>query len=187
MKLLEIASSLSLYTDNPGGDWLKNARADCHEAGTTIYGSPKRLGPVTATFRRNALLPVAVISHFRGARGEHASTREDSLAWLKSKMGETQKLPVENGKQYAPFITVDCDGEAWISEGNHRIKAAKELKWKYIPVEVRYFTGGEGISGDLSPEMVKKYDSAARVEGYDAEKFTAFPAKPEEKTDEQQS
>jgi hypothetical protein len=97
-------------------------------------------------------------------------------------MEKTNRLPEIDGKQYAPFITVDYEGEAWISEGNHRIKAAAALGWKYLPVEVRYFTGGEEQSGALEPSKVKKYDSQAVSEGFEFDdKFRGKLDKKEEK------
>jgi hypothetical protein len=75
-------------------------------------------------------------------------------------MEETGKLPLSDpddpaSGEYAPFITVGYDGVPWVSEGNHRIMAAKALGWKTLPVELRYFDGGERTEGLLSPEKVR--------------------------------
>jgi hypothetical protein len=81
-------------------------------------------------------------------------------------MGTNNHLPVENGRQYNPFITVDMNGNAWVSEGNHRIKAARKLNWHYLPVEIRYYAGGEKAFGVLAPSQAKQYDSRALAEGF---------------------
>lgn len=49
------------------------------------------------------------------------------------------------------------DGSAWASEGNHRIMAAAQLGWEFMPVEVRYFDGGELVDGLLNPSAVIAY------------------------------
>jgi hypothetical protein len=70
-------------------------------------------------------------------------------------MRDTGKLPLgEGGKEYTPYIEVAYDGSAWISEGNHRIMAAAALGWKEMPIEIRYFDGGQRNAGPLSPERL---------------------------------
>jgi hypothetical protein len=82
-------------------------------------------------------------------------------------MKKSNKLPIENGKQYAPFVVVDQEGDAWVNEGNHRIMAAAHLGWKCLPVELKYFTGGEDRRGCLiPPEKVSAFDSHFLREGY---------------------
>ena len=77
-------------------------------------------------------------------------------------------LPVlpDTGKQYCPFIMVDRDGEPWVNEGNHRIMAAVKLGWKCLPVEVRYFTGGEDLATAFAPKKLLQLDSAIQTRGY---------------------
>jgi len=49
------------------------------------------------------------------------------------------------------------DGSAWVNEGNHRIMAAAELGWETLPVEIRYFDGGERAkSGAMYPGKLAK-------------------------------
>jgi hypothetical protein len=58
---------------------------------------------------------------------------------------------------YSPvFINVQYDGEAMINEGNRRTLIAKTLGWKYVPVEIRYFAGGEVIRGTWHPDSIAK-------------------------------
>ena len=85
-------------------------------------------------------------------------------------MGKNDRCPpfeIGVSDQYFPFITVDYQGTPWVNEGNHRIMTAKELKWKFMPVELKYFSGGErNKDGLLSPDIVKKYDAEAIEKGY---------------------
>ena len=54
-----------------------------------------------------------------------------------------------------PFINVAYNGEAWVNEGNHRIMAAAALGWDTLPVELRYFDGGERIEhGAMYPAKI---------------------------------
>jgi hypothetical protein len=165
MRLVEFAG-LSFSMDNPGGGWLAAEQEDCARAGKNQHGAPKRFGATTGYFSRKVLLPVSLISRLNGRMGEQYNTREDDLAWLVDYMGKNNHLPVENGKQYAPFITVDMNGTPWVSEGNHRIKAAKQLGWKYLPVELKYFSGGEEKDGMLNPVAARGYDTSAISAGF---------------------
>ena len=148
-----------LAVDNPGGDWLARKIKSAKEKGRNEYGAP-HFGDATASFRKNVNLPVDLLATFKGRRGEQGQVREKDLAWLKKQMEETGKLPLLDkddpaSEEYAPFITVGYDGIPWVSEGNHRIMAAKALGWKTLPVELRYFDGGERTEGLLSPEKVR--------------------------------
>jgi hypothetical protein len=50
---------------------------------------------------------------------------------------------------------VAYNGEAWVNEGNHRIMAAAKLGWSELPVEIKYFDGGEWIEdGPLYPPKI---------------------------------
>ena len=147
-----------LSLDNPGGDWLARKIKYAEEKGRDEYGAP-HLGAVTASFRKKVNLPVDLLATFKGRRGEQGQVREKDLAWLKKHMEETGKLPLSDpddpaSGEYAPFITVGYDGVPWVSEGNHRIMAAKALGWKTLPVELRYFDGGERTEGLLFPKRV---------------------------------
>jgi hypothetical protein len=168
MKLRELFedTALQFRTDNPGGKWLSGHIESVKSSGKNRYGGPARLGPVTGYFSRTVLLPVELVSKLPGINGEHNFTREDSFEYLKQVMSETGKFPFSKDRQYFPFITIDQDGKPWISEGNHRIKVAKALDWKYIPVEVRYFTGGEEADGLLTPEKIKNFDTKGHSLGY---------------------
>jgi hypothetical protein len=89
-------------------------------------------------------------------RGEQRNVREKDLEAIMKIMKDTGKLPLKrNGEEYAPFVMVAYNGEAWVNEGNHRIMAAAALGWDELPVELKYFDGGERVeSGPLYPDKI---------------------------------
>lgn len=163
---------LKFYIDNPGGEWLKNKREDV-KGKTNQFGNPSRFGTVTGYWNRHALLPVDLVAMVPGLNNEQSRVRKDDFNGLHKLMGDTKKLPLDNGKQYVPFIMIDLDGKPWVNEGNHRIMVAKKLGWTYMPIDLRYFTGGEGEPGKFTPALVKKYDLAAHEAGFSVDDFTA--------------
>jgi hypothetical protein len=178
MKLLDLheeaSQALKLYRDNPGGSWLKGKREFNAEQGVNQFGVPSRFGPVTGSWNRNVLIPVSIAAKIPGVMGEQDRVRPESIKALTDIMS-SHKLPrMSHGdqKQYAPFITVWQDGRPFVSEGNHRIMVAKRLGWKYIPIDIRYFSGAEDEDGILSPAKVKAYDQEGIAEGYDPTEFT---------------
>ena len=93
-----------------------------------------------------------------GQKDEQHNVRQNDLAWLKNHMGKTGHLPLmtDSQKEYVPFVMVDHEGKPWMNEGNHRVMAAQQLGWKHMPVEVRYFSGGEQVKGDWHPDTLLK-------------------------------
>jgi hypothetical protein len=170
--LHEEAEKLKLHLDNPGGAWLKNEREYHATAGKRASSAPRVFGTVTAVWSRHALLPVKVLAKVPGVEGEQQRIRINDLEGLKAHMRSSKKLPLygqtsnNDGRQHCPFIMVDLNGTPWVGEGNHRIMAAASLGWEYLPIEVRYFDGGESESGSLSPADVKKYDVQGLKDGY---------------------
>jgi hypothetical protein len=150
---------LNLKSDIPNERWLNEKQVDSIMSGKKPSGAYKNIGKTTGSFSRNVLLPVNVLANIKGENLEQQNVRKDSLDYLKKIMSKTGKLPQERGEDYAPFITIDQDGIPYISEGNHRIMAAKELGFEYLPVEIKYYNGGEKNNGILSPQKVKQYDS----------------------------
>lgn len=180
MKLTELFEDseekpLKLRIDNPGGDWLKGKIEDLKTAKPNQFGNPSRMGSITGTWSRHVLLPVSLVSTIPGLNNEHVHVRQHDFDSLHGVMSKTQRLPIppHMDKQYSPFVVVDYEGKPWVSEGNHRIMVAKKLGWKYIPIELRYFTGGEGVPGKLSPDTVKKYDAEAHEAGFSTVDFKA--------------
>lgn len=145
----------TLITDVPNEDWLNSKIEYAKEKGRDSFSVPY-MGTTTGYLKDTVRLPVSLLKTFPGMRGEQKNVRPDDLRAIKKIMKDTGKLPVtKSGEEYAPFILVAYNGEAWVSEGNHRIMAAAELGWDTLPVELKYFDGGERVkSGPLYPEKI---------------------------------
>ena len=64
-----------------------------------------------------------------------------------------KRVPGEHEK-HLPFIQVDQEGRAWVSEGNHRIMEAMRRGQKNLDIEIKWFNGGEQVKGPWSPEAL---------------------------------
>jgi hypothetical protein len=140
-------------TDVPTEEWLADKVDYIKSQGLNKHGAPQ-FGSVTGYYSGPERFPVSELKKLRGLRGEQGNVRQDDLDWLVKNMDETGKLPLtDSGKEYAPFVTVDHTGTPWVNEGNHRIMAADKLGWEDLPVEIRYFDGGERQArGVFKPE-----------------------------------
>jgi hypothetical protein len=145
----------NLRVDVPSDEWLNKKIRKAKEEGRDDFGVPYT-GTITAYFPDTVKLPVDLLKKLPGMRGEQKNVRREDLEKIMQVMKDTGKLPLTpSGKEYAPFIQVAWNGEAWVNEGNHRIMAADALGWKYLPVELRYYDGGERIeSGVLYPQKL---------------------------------
>jgi hypothetical protein len=144
----------SFTSDVPNEDWLRENVEYAKSKKRDQYGVPY-MGKVTGRFKDHVKIPVSILAKLKGMRGEQENVRKEDLDWLVNHMGKTGKLPLtDRGEEYAPFVTVDHEGTPWVSEGNHRIMAAQKLGWSHLPVEVRYFDGGERANGPLHPDKI---------------------------------
>lgn len=150
-----ILAESTLITDVPNDDWLNSKINYAKEKGRNSFGVPY-MGSTTGYLSGPIRLPVNLLKHLPGMRGEQSNVRYDDLKAIMKIMSDTGKLPLtDSGKEYAPFVVVAHNGEAWVSEGNHRIMAADKLGWDTLPVELKYFDGGERIkSGPLYPGKI---------------------------------
>ena len=153
----------TFHRDNPGGDWLKGHQKRAKEEGSNKHGAPRHWGSTTGSFESHVLMPVEKLAKVKGIMGEQSNVRHDTLDYLKKHMGKHGTLPNSGReedwsgkKEHAPFIQVSHDGKPWVSEGNHRIMAAKALGWEHMPVQLQYHSGGEDVKGDWHPETVLK-------------------------------
>jgi len=155
-----------IIRDNPGGDWLTQKRKYAEAQGTKPSGAFKYPGELTASYNNTVYLPVSVLEKIPGENMEQFNVRQGSLDWLTKEMSEKKRLPTyeAGGKEYdnAPFITVDSRGRPFVTEGNHRIMVAKQLGWQYLPVEIRYFNGGELEDGPFNPKQLEKFTKQAK-------------------------
>ena len=163
----EIESPLKFSSDIPSENWLQGKREMSDSAGKKPSGAPRVYGSTTGYFSRNVMLPVDILAKVKGENLEQQNVRQKDLDSLKEVMSKTGRLPQIDGKDYAPFITVAQDGTPYVNEGNHRIMAAKELGFKYLPIEIKYYNGADLEGGILSPEKVQEYDAKAKQEGFD--------------------
>ena len=110
---------------------------------------------LVAFFATNSLMAQTdLLKRIPGARSEQSNVRHDDLKAIMHIMQTTGRLPQHNGRDYLPFIVVTYDGRPWVSEGNHRIMAAAKLGWDSLPVEIKYFEGGERVHGPLHPAKI---------------------------------
>ena len=157
MRAQEFITEALLVTDVPNEDWLAAKIEYAKERGRNSFGVPY-MGSTTGYVRQPSYvkLPVDLLARIPGARAEQTNVRPNDLAAIMKIMQDTGKLPLrDNGKEYLPFICVAWNGEPYVMEGNHRIMAAKKLGWKTLPVELKYFDGGEMVkSGPLYPGKI---------------------------------
>ena len=158
MRANEFTSKLNesmLITDVPNEDWLAGKVEYAKSKGRDSYGVPY-MGSTTGVVKPELKLPVSLLKKLPGMRGEQRNVRDKDLKAIMKIMKDTGKLPLkQNGEEYAPFVMVAYNGEAWVNEGNHRIMAAAALGWDELPVELKYFDGGERIrSGVLYPGKI---------------------------------
>ena len=145
----------NLRVDVPNDEWLNKKIRKAKEEGRDNFGAPYT-GTITAYFPGTVKLPVDLLKRLPGMRGEQKNVRREDLEKIMQVMKDTGKLPLTAfGREYAPFVQVAWNGEAWVNEGNHRIMAADALGWEYLPVELRYYDGGERVeSGVLYPQKL---------------------------------
>ena len=155
MRATEFITEGTLSVDVPNEDWLQDKIDYAKSKGRNSFGVPY-MGSTTPYTSQNQRVPVDILRQLPGMRGEQKNVRKDDLQAIVKIMKDTGKLPtMDNGKEYAPFINVAWNGEAWVNEGNHRIMAATALGWKDLPVQISYFDGGERIeSGPMYPGKI---------------------------------
>ena len=154
MRVREFIKESQLRIDVPNENWLQDKIAYARKKGRDRFGAPY-FGATTAYIPNgeNVNVPVNLLKKLPGMRQEQQNVRQKDLDAIMQIMKDTGKLPLNNrGQEYVPFIVVAYNGEAWVNEGNHRIMAAARLGWNSLPIELKYYDGGERIkSGPLYP------------------------------------
>jgi hypothetical protein len=146
----DLAKLLGYSEDIPNEKWLAGKVEDAVSGGTNSFGVPRRMGSTTGYFGKPVEVPVEILAKLPGERAEQSNVRKDSLDYIRKNWDTVSKE--------APYIEVDPFGKAWVSEGNHRIMVAKEKGLKTLPVEIRYFSGGQRNAGELAPEKILEYN-----------------------------
>ena len=147
-----------LSVDVPNEDWLQEKIDYAKSKGRNSYGVPY-MGSTTAYVQGTPpRARVMRLASLPGMKNEQMNVRKNDLKWLMDYMEKTGKLPPMGNSpdhEYLPYIMVAYNGEAWVNEGNHRIMAAYRLNWQDMPIEIRYFDGGERIkTGPMAPEKI---------------------------------
>ena len=147
-----------LSIDVPNEAWLQEKIDYARSKGRNRYGVPY-MGSTTASVRGTPpRVRVVRLASLPGEKNEQMNVRQNDLKWLMDYMDRTGKLPPmrsDPNEEYLPYIEVAYNGEAWVNEGNHRIMAAYRLNWQDMPIEIRYFDGGERIvTGPMAPGKI---------------------------------
>jgi hypothetical protein len=152
------------YEDIPNESWLQGKINYAQKSPRNEFGVPK-MSSVTGYFKDPVMVPARWLEGAKGQRGEENNVRKGDLEAIRKIIRETGKFPLtEDGKEYVPYIEIGYDGKPWISEGNHRIMAAIAEGLEYIPVELRYFDGGQRRAGKWAPENVKEITDRREAE-----------------------
>jgi hypothetical protein len=149
--------------DNPGGSWLRGQmwRAARQFRAAQGRGLGLVAGATTATVETR--LPAKLLTRLPGIMGEHlkihpGDAKVASMAEVIRKRGAIKF----KGRVYKPFINVNYRGQAFINEGNHRVRAYAAAGKKSVPVQISYFAGGELRRGPASLVTIAKYNSRRR-------------------------
>jgi hypothetical protein len=138
--------------DIPNENWLNEKIDYATKSPRDKFGVPK-MSSITGSFNTPVLVPSRWFKDVKGQRGEQQNVRQDDLNAIRKIIKNTGKFPLlENGKEYVPYIEIGYDGKPWVSEGNHRIMAAIAEGMEYIPVDIRYFDGGQRRAGKWLPD-----------------------------------
>jgi len=147
-----------LSVDVPNEDWLQDKINYAKKQGRNSYGVPYMGSTTASVVGTPPRVRVMRLASLPGMRHEQTNIRKDDLKWLMDYMEHTGKLPPMGSSpdhEYLPYIMVAYNGEAWVNEGNHRIMAAYRLNWQDMPIEIRYFDGGERIKdGPMYPGKI---------------------------------
>jgi CTP:molybdopterin cytidylyltransferase MocA len=152
----KVESKLSV--DVPNEEWLQDKIDYAQSKGRNSYGVPY-MGSTTASVRgAPPRVRVMRLASLPGMRNEQMNVRKNDLKWLMDYMDKNKRLPPmgsRSDEEYLPYVMVAYNGEAWVNEGNHRIMAAYRLNWQDMPIEIRYFDGGERIeNGPMAPGKI---------------------------------
>jgi hypothetical protein len=155
-----IPAGLGYRQDNPayryqdenehGKAWLLDKQEGAMESGdpTLLRGS------VTAWMgtQRRMLLPVSFLAKIPGARNEKRIPGEPQYDGL---LAHIKKVGHDIDQVHI-LVGVNHFGEAYVIEGNTSIAVAPKFGITALPVEFRWFNGGEMATGPYSPATVAK-------------------------------
>jgi hypothetical protein len=139
--------SEGFHQDNP------LIRADTPEEKASAENWMRRNLRTTTGWYHNLMVDPKDIVSLPGRKEEH----------LRDLMGTNRVYELAEDMQqngfrewHAPLIIVESDGQAFIYEGNHRIRAAIKAGLDRIPVDIRYEGGSEELPHVWAPPTVMK-------------------------------
>lgn len=143
----------------PNEEWLarkqKYAEEDAREAAANGRSHGFALNTLSGAVTANVyvILPTKMVLALPGLSLEHEPGPEQRGRGTKAEyLRPSMKKGYSSYTQTdAVFVVVNHLGQAWIAEGNNRTAVAAELGIETIPVNVRYFNGGERVDGPMSP------------------------------------
>lgn len=160
----KVNNAVEFREDIPNESWLQGKIDYALETPRNRFGVPK-MSSQTGYFTNPVLVPARWFKDVKGERGEQENVRQESLSAIRKIIRETGKMPLnDDGTEYVPYIEIGYDGKPWISEGNHRIMAAIAEGMKYIPIQLRYFDGGQRRAGVWGPGNITSITERAEGE-----------------------
>jgi hypothetical protein len=142
--------------DIPNENWLQGKIDYAQRSPRNEFGVPK-MSSVTGSFKAPVMVPTRWFKDAKGQRGEEKNVRQKDLEAIRKIIRDTGKFPLnDDGTEYVPYVEIGYDGKPWVSEGNHRIMAAIAEGLEYMPIELRYFDGGQRRAGKFAPENIKE-------------------------------
>lgn len=148
------AGNTQFFEDIPNENWLSAKRKYVMAEPRSRFGVPKMVS-ATGYFKGNILVPTRWLKDVKGERGEQSNMRQNDVDDIKKIIETTGKFPLtKDGYEYVPYVEIGYDGKPWLSEGNHRVQAAIAAGLEYVPIELKYFDGGQKYAGKWAPENI---------------------------------
>jgi len=141
-------------TDNPGGDWLKGEQKHAEKN----YARSKGIsGSITGYYTKPLIVNPEALRHVPGQMGEE-SYRDTLIGNSKAEVLEKEIGDPKNfdTSKYPILMHVNHRGGAVIGEGNHRLAYALRHKIPAIHADIRYWNGGEEVTGQWHPSQIEK-------------------------------
>lgn len=114
-------------------------------------GRPGNAPPATPDFEPAGLAFEELID-LPGARGEQNALDQNNIERISGNILAEGWDPSSE-----VMIRVKPDGTADVWEGNHRLRAARELGIEQVPVRIFYEGGGEAVEGAFMPEALRRF------------------------------
>jgi hypothetical protein len=147
-----------------GDKWLLNKQKDAVSYAEKYPDSPATAnlltGSTTCWTPEFLKINPIFLTDLAGAMGEELFRHDPNGV----KHSALDKSITEDGyNDESPIsIAINHKGEAFISEGNHRVTLAAKHGVSQISVEVRYINGGERVEGGFEPEFFNRIEKQTK-------------------------